>query len=117
MNFECDYKNINFKFTLEKENYPDISFFMSDKFNRLSNQTIIEVKKGNLWPYNIVIESTYNNETFTHYLNTILLSTGSEDTVIEDLSDYLEQENTLDEISALIELYSITPGPKWKIQE
>ncbi len=116
MNFECDYKNIKFKFTLERENYPDVSYFMSDKFNRLSNQTIIEVKKGNLWPYNILIESTtLSDESFTHYLNTILLSTGDEETILDDLADYLEQENTLDEISSLIELYSITPGPQWKI--
>lgn len=116
MNFETEYKNIKFKFTLEKENFPDVSYFMSDKFNRLSNQTIIEVKKGNLWPYNIIIESQKIGEedTYTHYLNTVLLATQSDDDLLDDLADYLEQENTLDEIAALIDLYSILPGPKWR---
>lgn len=115
MKFETEYKNIIFKFTLEKENFPDVSFFMSDKFNRLSNQTIVEVKKGNLWPYNILIESVANDESFTHYLSTILLSTQSDDELMDDLSYYLEQENTLDEIADLRELYALTPGPKWKV--
>ena len=118
MNFETEYKNIKFKFEVEKENYPDVSFFMADKFNRLSNQTIVEVKKGNLWPFNIVITShrlDNENETHTHYLSTVLLSTQGDESLLDDLADYLEQENVLDEIAALIDQYDLSPGPAWKI--
>lgn len=118
MNFETEYKNIKFRFEVEKENYADVSFFMADKFNRLSNQTIVEVKKGNLWPFNIIITSNRlddEKEVHTHYLSTVLLSTKDDETLLDDLADYLEQENVLDAIAALLDQYEITPGPAWKI--
>ena len=63
MKFETEYKNIIFKFTLEKENFTDVSFSMNDKFNRLANQTIIEVKKGNLWLIPIDAEKPLDGRT------------------------------------------------------
>ena len=113
MNFETEYKNIQFKISLEKEIFEDASLLMGDKFNRLPNQTMIEIKKGSLGPYNILITSNQNGEEYIHYLNGILLTT-VEDDVLDELGDYLDQENILDNIVDIRIKYSITPGPAWR---
>ena len=113
MNFETEYKNIQFKISLEKEVFKDVSLLMGDKFNRLPNQTMIEIKKGNLAPYNLIITSNENGEEYIHYFSGILLTTNSEE-VLDELGDYLDQENILDDIACLREKYSITPGPAWR---
>lgn len=48
MKFETEYRNIHFKISLEKELFEDVTLLMGDKFNRLPNQTMIEIKKGTL---------------------------------------------------------------------
>lgn len=113
MNFETEYKNINFKISLEKEILEDVSLLMGDKFNRLPNQTMIEIKKGAIRPYNIIIVSVKDNEEYTHYLSGVLLTTDTEE-VMDELSLYLDQESILDSIAAIREKYSITPGPDWR---
>ena len=113
MNFETEYKNIIFKISLEKEVFEDVSLLMGDKFNRLPNQTMIEIKKGTLGPYNLIITSTADGEEYTHYLSGILLTTDDEE-VLDELGYYLEQENILDDIVAIRSKYSITPGPSWR---
>ena len=115
MNFETEYKNIHFRISLEKEIFEDVSLLMGDKFNRLPNQTMIEIKKGSLGPYNLIITSTENNEEYIHYLSGILLTTDEEE-VLDELGFYLEQENILDDIVAIRLKYAITPGPAWKQQ-
>lgn len=114
MNFETEYKNIHFRISLEKEVFTDITLLMGDKFNRLPNQTMIEIKKGTLGPYNLIIESDENNEMpCTHYLSGILLTT-DEDELIDEVASYLEQENILDDIAAMRLKYAFEPGPTWR---
>ena len=113
MNFETEYKNIQFKISVEIETYDDVSLLMGDKFNRLPNQTMIEIKKGALGPYNIIITSIENEIEYTHYLSGILLTTDS-DELLDELGHYLDQENILDDIVAIRKKYAIDPGPAWK---
>lgn len=113
MNFETEYKNIQFKISVEREVYDDVSLLMGDKFNRLPNQTMIEIKKGDLGPYNIIITSSENDVEHTHYLSGILLTTDSEE-LLDELGHYLDQENILDDIVAIRKKYAIEPGPAWK---
>lgn len=113
MNFQTEYKNIPFLITLEKEVYDDVSLLMGDKFNRLPNQTMIEIKKGNLGPYNILITSGEGEEMYTHYLSGVLLTTNA-DEVVGELGEYLDQERILDDILTIRKKYAISPGPAWK---
>ncbi len=120
MNFSTEYKNILFQITLEKENYSDISHLLGDKFNRLPNQTLIELKKGTLASYNLIIISKNLNaqqnndeQTYTHYLSSILL-TSDESELVEEISDYLDQEEIIESIVSLRDQYAISPGPHWR---
>ena len=113
MNFETEYKNIIFRISLEKETFNDVSLLMGDKFNRLPNQTMIEIKKGNLGPYNILITSIQDEDEYTHYLSGILLTTDQEE-LLDELGAYLEQESILDDIVAIRTKYAINPGPAWR---
>ena len=114
MNFETVYKNIHFKITLEKEVFEDITLLMGDKFNRLPNTTMIEIKKGTLGPYNLIIESDEDEDMpCTHYLSGILLTT-DEDELMDEVADYLEQENILDDIVSIRKKYAFEPGPLWR---
>lgn len=114
MNFETEYKNIRFLINLEKETFEDVSLLMGDKFNRLPNQTMLEIKKGKLGPYNLVITSIADGDEYTHYLSGILLTTNDEE-LLEELGEYLEQEHILDDIVGLRKRYAVSPGPVWKI--
>jgi hypothetical protein len=114
MKFETEYKNINFKISLEKEVFEDVTLLMGDKFNRLPNQTMIEIKKGALGTYNLmIISSKDNEEEYTHYLSGILLTTDEEE-LLDEFSLYLDQENILDNIVDIRVKYSVTPGPTWR---
>ena len=113
MNFETEYKNIQFRISVEAETYDDVSLIMGDKFNRLANQTMIEIKKGTLGPYNIIINSTQDADEYTHYLSGILLTTDADD-LLDELGHYLDQENILDDIVAIRKKYAIDPGPAWR---
>lgn len=113
MNFQTEYKNIRFVIELEKEAYDDVSLIMGDKFNRLPNQTMLEIKKGNLKAYNIIITSGEGDEEYTHYLSGVLL-TSKDDEVADELSEYLDQEHILDNILTIRKKYAISPGPAWK---
>jgi hypothetical protein len=114
MNFETEYKNITFNISLDKEDISDVSLLMGDKFNRLPNQTMIEIKKGNLESYNLVIKSSDGEHEFTHYLSGVLL-TSQEDDLMDELAEYLESEEILDNIIEAWARYLIEPGPAWKI--
>jgi len=114
MNFETDYKNIHFQINLEKENVSDLSQLMGDKFNRLPNQTMAEIKKGNLASYNVLIISKQNNEELTHYLPSVIL-TSKEDELMEEIGHYLDQEGILDDIEKSWRRNAVTPGPVWRI--
>jgi hypothetical protein len=115
MNLETEYKNIQFKISIEKEIFHDVSILLGDKFNRLPAQAMIEIKKGSLAPYNLFITSIENDDMeCIHYLNGILLTT-NEDELIDELSSYLEQEEILDKIEVLRKKYYFEPGPIWRI--
>ena len=73
MNFQTEYKNINFRITLEKVLTADTSLLVGDKFNRLPNQTLIAIKKGLIIPFNLFIISEKEAESRTHYWSNILL--------------------------------------------
>ncbi|MBC7713507.1 MAG: hypothetical protein H7177_09215 [Rhizobacter sp.] len=114
MNFETEYKNIQFKISLEKEVFEDVSLMMGDKFNRLPNQTMIELKKGTLGSYNLLVTSDDKGEMeCTHYFSGVLLTT-DEDELMDEVGSYLEQENILDDIIAVRKKYAFEPGPLWR---
>jgi hypothetical protein len=114
MNFETDYKNIHFQINVEKEIVNDLSQLMGDKFNRLPNQTMIEIKKGNLASYNVIIVSKYNGEELTHYLPSVIL-TSKEVELMEEIGNYLDQENVLDDIEKCWKRNQVSPGPLWRV--
>lgn len=97
MNFEAEYKKIIFNITLEKVTSSDFSNLSADKFNRFPNQTLIELKKGNLVAYNLLITSRLNLEERTHYWSNIIL-TCNEDELQNELNQYLNDEEILDSI-------------------
>ena len=113
MNFQTEYKNIQFKIELEPLEMGDLTKFFGDKFHRLPNQTLIELKKGNLIGYNLIIESTFKDETRTHYWSKVLL-TKHDDELIEDVDHYLQDEEILEQIVTQWNLVGDLSGPAWK---
>lgn len=113
MNFETEYKNLNFHISLEPISIQDITLLLGDKFNRLPNQTMIELKKGAIVPYNLVIKSKKAEDERTHYWGNILL-TSDADELLEELGFYLDDEEILDSIIANWELVGDESGPGWK---
>jgi len=114
MNFETDYKNIHFHISIEKESISDLSALMGDKFNRLPNQTMTSIKKGELASYNVIIVSIKEDEELTHYLSSIILSSKEEE-LMEEIANYLDQESVLDNIERVWSRNLIDPGPVWRI--
>lgn len=116
MNFETEYKNINFHIALEKVTITDVSLLLGDKFNRLPNQTMIEIKKGNLVPYNLIIKSANSDgdEERTHYWSNVLL-TNNPDELLEELGHFLDGEDILDSIVLNWELAGTEEGPAWSL--
>jgi hypothetical protein len=114
MNFETEYKNIRFRITLESVAVKDVGLLLGDKFNRLPNQTMIELKKGTLLPYNLIIQSHFQNEERTHYWSNVLLTHQAEE-LIEELGHYLNDEDILDLIVGHWNLSGDTEGPAWKL--
>jgi hypothetical protein len=112
MNFETEYKNINFHISLEKSHVSDVSVLLGDKFNRLPNQTLIEIKKGTLIPYHLIITSTFNNEERVHYWSNILLTNNSEE-LSDELGHFLEDEDILEDIVSNWQLAGSEEGPAW----
>lgn len=112
MNFQTEYKNLNFNIVLEKIEVLDIAHFLGDKFNRLPNRTLIELKKGTLVPYNLIIESNKGEEVRTHYWSKVLLTSNSED-LIEELGYYLDDEEILDLIVKNWKVLENELGPAW----
>lgn len=113
MNFETEYKNINFHITLDKVTVSDVTLLLGDKFNRLPNQSMVALKKGELSAYNLVIKSTKDSEERTHYWSNILL-TNEADELLEELGYYLEDEEILDAVVLNWELAGDNNGPAWK---
>lgn len=116
MNFETEYKNIHFHLTLERASISDASLLLSDKFHRVPNQTMAEIKKGNLVPYNLTVVSKKANqeEERTHFWSNILL-TNNPDELMEELGQYLDDESILDSVADNWELKGTEKGPAWKI--
>ncbi len=113
MKFETTYKNIHFKISLELVEIKDISQLLGDKFSRIPNQTMIELKKGNLCAYNLIVESSMNGEMRIHYWSNILLDNKIEN-LQEELSNYLDDEEILDEITDQWNIEGDDTGPGWK---
>jgi hypothetical protein len=114
MILKTEYKKVLFSLEIEKEHFQDYAQMMGDKFNRLPPQTLIEIKKGNLCSYNILIESQFADETYTHYLSSVLL-TSNEEEFVGELGEYLDQEETFEEILKLRTKYAVSPGPEWRV--
>lgn len=112
MKFETEYKNIHFVITLENVVIEDISQLFGDKFNRLPNQTLIELKKGNLIAYHLIIKSILAQEERTHYWSNVLLTAEADD-LLDELGGYLENEDILDLIVENWELGGSLEGPAW----
>ncbi|RPJ74573.1 MAG: hypothetical protein EHM20_10400 [Alphaproteobacteria bacterium] len=117
MNFETEYKNLNFHITLEKVEVTDVTLLLGDKFNRIANKTLIELKKGNLVPFNLVVKSknalSNPDEERTHYWSNVLLTSDAEE-LLEELGHYLDDEEILDSIVKNWELAGDENGPAWK---
>jgi hypothetical protein len=113
MKFETEYKNLNFHISVELISISDVSLLLGDKFNRLPNQTLIELKKGTLAPYNLTIKSSSADEERTHYWSNVLL-TSEETELLEELGFYLEDEEILDSIVSNWDLAGDESGPGWK---
>ncbi len=113
MNFETEYKNIRFRLELERAGISDAALLLADKFHRLPNQTMIEIKKGNLLAYNLTVVSRLNDEERTHFWSNILL-TNKEEELLEELGHYLDEENILDEIVDNWNLEGNETGPAWQ---
>ncbi len=114
MNFETEYKNIIFRISLEKVEGTDVLSLLGDKFNRLPNQTIIQIKKGNLVAYNLFIQSINKEEERTHYWSNILL-TSNLDEILEDLGNFLDSEEILESIVKNWQLAGSESGPAWML--
>lgn len=114
MNFETEYKNINFHITLESIQIADVTLLLGDKFNKLPNQTMIELKKGNLHAYNLIIRSTKDAEIRVHYWSNILLPANTEE-LLEELGHFLEDEEILDAVVLNWDLSGDEKGPAWMI--
>lgn len=114
MNFETEYKNIHFHLEIERALISDASLLLGDKFHRLPNQTMVEIKKGKLIAYNLTITSKRINEERIHYWSNVLL-TNNEEELLEELGHYLDDENILDEIVENWELKGDETGPAWKL--
>jgi hypothetical protein len=113
MNFETEYKNIIFRISIEAIIIADITLLLGDKFNRLPNQTMIELKKGTIKPYNLVIKSKNAEAERTHYWSNVLLTSDAEQ-LLEELGDYLDGEEILDSIVSNWDLPGDEQGPAWK---
>ena len=113
MNFETEYKNLKFYISLEVVSIPDISRLLGDKFNRLPNLTLVELKKGTLKAFNLVIKSKKGTEERTHYWSNVLL-TSDADALLEEVGHYLDDEEILDSIVSNWELVGDELGPSWK---
>lgn len=113
MNFQTEYKNLNFHISLEKVDVSDVTLFLGDKFNKLPNQTMIELKKGNLAPFNLVIKSSDESEERIHYWSNILLTSDAEE-LLEELGYYLDDEEILDSIVLNWQMAGDEQGPAWK---
>ena len=103
MKFETEYKNLNFKISLELIAVEDLSLYFNDKFHRISNQTIADLKKGTVAPYNLIVISTRDQESRTHYWSNIMLPTDYND-LVEELGQFLDDEEILDSITENWEL-------------
>lgn len=115
MNFETEYKNIHFHITLEQVKINDVSRLFGDKFSRLPNQTLIELKKGNLVPFHLFIKSQKidTEEVRIHYWSHILLMNNTED-LMQELAQYLEDEEILEAVVTNWSLGGDESGPAWK---
>lgn len=114
MNFETEYKNIHFQITLESVVVTDVKLLLGDKFNRLPHQTMSELKKGTLLPYNLIIRSSFNGDERTHYWSHVLLTNQSEE-LLEELGHYLDDEDILEAIVGHWHLGGNEEGPAWKL--
>lgn len=114
MNFETEYKNIHFKFELERAGITDAALLLGDKFHRLPNQTMVEIKKGNLVAYNLTVHSKNGEEERTHFWSNILL-TNKEDDLVEELGHFLQDESVLDAISDNWKMDGNEKGPAWQV--
>ncbi len=116
MNFETEYKNINFHISLENILITDTTLLLGDKFNRLPAKTKQELKKGNIVAFNLIIISTNNSEKRTHYWSNVLL-TSNHNHLLDQLGSYLDEEEILDLIIKNWNLLGDEAGPAWMQQE
>ena len=109
MKFELDYKDLHFIITLNVED----NFIPDNRFEKLSNQSLSMLKKNEITPYSILIESEKNGESLTFFISSVLLSS-KKDEIIDDLQDYLEADNVIEEITSKWKLSEEENGPSWK---
>lgn len=105
LKFHLEYEQIHF--TLEVS--PDPSF-QPLKGERSSPQ---QWEGEKLLPYSLIVTSSYLNLSQTHYFPGLLLRE-KEESMLEDLEYYLDQEGLMDKIQQRWKIIEDEQGPSWK---
>ena len=107
MKFELDYKNLHFIITLNIEE----NFIPDNRFEKLSNQSLIMLKKKEILAYSMMINANDDIDNLSFYLSGVLLSSNQEE-MIEELQEYLDAENVIEDIFEKWKLLK-EDGPSW----
>ena len=106
LKFHLEYEQIHF--TLEVSSDPS---FRPLKGERSSPQ---QWEGEKLLPYSLVVTSSYLNMSQIHYFPGLLLRE-KEESMLEDLEYYLDQEGLMDKIQQRWKIIEDEHGPSWKI--
>lgn len=109
MKFELNFKETNFIIEIEEDKH----FVPDNRFEKISNQVLIELKKKKVLAYSLLIISKKVDQEVTHYWSSVLL-TSNQDEVLEELQDYLDDENIIEDILEKWEIVLAKDGPSWK---
>ena len=110
MKFSGNYKNIDFQIELFKEE----GLGNVHKNYVLEKEDFEDFERGEMALYSLVITSTCEEETLTHYLPGRPLATDKEDQ-IEELDILMEEESILDNLEEIWKKAKGPLGPSWKV--
>jgi hypothetical protein len=109
MKFELTHNEINFILSLEVEE----NYIPHERFDRISPQTALALKKNELKAYSIIVQTEFKNEIQTFYWNSVLLTANTQE-IIDELYDFINDEDILDTIEKFWKDYFLdNPNPRW----
>lgn len=109
MKFEIIHNEISLILTLTEEN----NFIPSDRFTKLSPQTMIALKKKEISSFGLLIEAQFKDQNAKFYYSNVLLSTNQEE-ILEELEEYIINEEILENIEEYWRnFFDLSPYPKW----